>query len=47
MLMEPIKKSIVDTFVIQRQFIRILKSNTFAICKRISLFIQLRDFIFT
>jgi len=47
MFMEPIKESIVNVVVIQRQFIRILKRNTFAICKRISLFIQLRDFIFT
>tara|TARA_B110000116_G_scaffold191318_1_gene166331 strand:- start:3175 stop:3318 length:144 start_codon:yes stop_codon:yes gene_type:complete len=47
MFMEPIKESIVNVVVIQRQFIGILKSNTFAICKRISLFIQLRDFIFT
>jgi len=47
MLMEPIKKSIVDSVVIKRQFIRILKSNTFAVCIGIGLFIQLRNFIFT
>ncbi|MBT5702227.1 MAG: hypothetical protein HOI67_12325, partial [Gammaproteobacteria bacterium] len=47
MFMEPIKKSIVDTVVIKRQFIRILKSNTFAIGISISFFVQLRDLIFT
>jgi|TARA_B110000261_G_C13032521_1_gene336919 hypothetical protein len=45
--MQPIKKIIVDTVVIQRQLIRILKRNSFPVCKRITLFIQLRDFFFT
>jgi hypothetical protein len=47
MFMEPIKESIVNVMVIQRQFIRVLQGNAFPIRKRISLFIQLRDFIFT
>ncbi len=47
MFMKPHKKGIVDTLVIQRQLVRILEGNAFTVCKRIRLFIQLRDFIFT
>jgi hypothetical protein len=47
MFMEPIKESIVNVMVIQRQLIRVLQGNAFPIRKRIILLIQLRDFIFT
>jgi hypothetical protein len=45
--MEPLKERIVDVMVIQRQLIRVFEGNALAIRKRISLFVQLRDFIFT
>ena len=47
MFVKAIKESIVNVVVIQRQLIRILKGNPFAISKRIRLFVKLGDFIFT
>jgi len=47
MFVEPIKEGIVDIMVIQRQLIRVLQGNAFAICERIGFFVELRDFVFT
>ncbi|MDA0272535.1 MAG: hypothetical protein O3C68_04710 [Proteobacteria bacterium] len=45
--MEPIKEGIVDIMVIQRQLIRVLEGNAFAIRERIGFFVELRYFVFT
>jgi hypothetical protein len=47
MFVEPIKEGIVDIMVIQRQLIRVLEGNAFAIRERIGFFVELRDFVFT
>jgi len=47
MFVEPIKERIVNVMVIQRQLVRVLEGNAFAIRERVGFFVELRDFFFT